>query len=284
MYTSRIANQIKFGVLALSIAALFTGCSEHEEHHHHEHEADAHDHDDSDLHPDWPTYIVGGEANYPPFTLRDEHGHVIGYDIDLLNAIGKEQHFHIKFVPSEWSSNIFGLLDTEDRDIIATGTYYTPERAEKWAASIPVLTSYDEFLVKGESDIHSPANLFGKVIAVEGGTLQEEFINDYYAGTAKQVELYPSIYSAFESLLRGASNAVYSDSKILDYYIHSMPKDFYDGTFRFIPTANQREMEYVFYVKKSNQDLLKSLDNGIRKLKANGEFDKINEKWFGKGE
>lgn len=33
---------------------------------------------------------VGGEATYPPFLFKDEHGHYVGFEIDLIKAVAKE--------------------------------------------------------------------------------------------------------------------------------------------------------------------------------------------------
>ncbi|WP_096226456.1 transporter substrate-binding domain-containing protein [Kingella negevensis] len=35
-------------------------------------------------------------------------------------------------------------------------------------------------------------------------------------------------------------------------------------------------------MKKGNTELLKKLDGGLEKIKADGTLDKIIEKWFGK--
>lgn len=33
---------------------------------------------------------VGGEATYPPFLFKDEHGHYVGFEMDLIKAVAKE--------------------------------------------------------------------------------------------------------------------------------------------------------------------------------------------------
>ena len=44
------------------------------------------------------TYVVGTEPTFAPFDTTDADGNIIGFDMDLMKAIGKNQGFEVKFI------------------------------------------------------------------------------------------------------------------------------------------------------------------------------------------
>ena len=44
------------------------------------------------------------------------------------------------------------------------------------------------------------------------------------------------------------------------------------------------DVGFVFAMKKENKELQTAVNKALKELKANGEYDKIIEKWFGKAE
>ena len=60
-----------------------------------------------------PTYIVGTEAQFPPFEIVDSQGKVIGFDVDLMNAIAEDQGFKVKYVDQDFAGLIPALFRPE---------------------------------------------------------------------------------------------------------------------------------------------------------------------------
>lgn len=85
---------------------------------------------------DMPTYLVATEASYAPFEFRDENGLIIGYDVDVLTAIGQDQGFKVQFINHAWEG-IFDTLDNGERAIVAAGVLVNDERKQKYALSDP---------------------------------------------------------------------------------------------------------------------------------------------------
>ena len=68
-----------------------------------------------------------------------------------------------------------------------------------------------------------------------------------------------------------------SDRPVNDYFLaQGGTKD--AKTFPEILTAE----DYGIAISKKNPELAKQIDEALEKLQANGEYDKIFEKWFGK--
>lgn len=236
---------------------------------------------DNDINPDWPTYSVAVEPSYAPFAFRDANGNVIGFDEDILRAIGKIEQFNVKFVPTKWDG-IFNHLDTGSRDIVASGTALTPERAKHWGYTDAISSDYSAFVFDEQSGIKTLDDLKGKTIAVQSDTALLTFLQNTYGKSLKKIIVTPTTYLAFEDMLRGKADVAYLDEPVIRYYIASMPDGYYDGKLKIIVEKNDNlSSDGVFYVAKSNTKLRDKLNNGIRAIKKNGEFAKINKKWFG---
>lgn len=72
-------------------------------------------------------FTVGIDASYPPYDFRDEHGNAIGFDVDIIKAIGEKQGFGVNVVAKDWD----GLVSDFDKgvyDISLAGYYPSEER------------------------------------------------------------------------------------------------------------------------------------------------------------
>ena len=82
------------------------------------------------------TVKVGTTAEYPPFESVDADGKIIGFDIDLMNAIGKAAGFTPEFTNTKWDG-IFVALASGEFDAVSSAVTITEERKEAMAFSDP---------------------------------------------------------------------------------------------------------------------------------------------------
>ncbi|MGN0709467.1 MAG: transporter substrate-binding domain-containing protein, partial [Anaerovoracaceae bacterium] len=66
------------------------------------------------------TYKVVFEATYPPFDTTDDDGNPDGFDVDLMNAIGKAAGFKVKFTTMSFDA-LIPAVQAGNADIIASG-------------------------------------------------------------------------------------------------------------------------------------------------------------------
>lgn len=64
------------------------------------------------------TIVVGTNAEYAPFEYLDSNGNLTGFDIDLMNAIAKEENVNIKWVDLPFDS-LLGSIEAGDIEAIA---------------------------------------------------------------------------------------------------------------------------------------------------------------------
>ena len=233
---------------------------------------------DNPAQKDWPTYLVATEASYAPFEFRDENGLIIGYDVDVLTAIGQDQGFKVQFINHAWDG-IFDTLYTGERAIVAAGVLASDERKQQHTLSDPYATTPDLIVYMDKNlNLKSFEALKDVKTATQVNTTRIDNLIKLKGGNADVVGM-PTLYLALKELVAGNVQAVVGDAAVLRYYMQGEPSiDF--QSYEYNPGANIQEVAFV--MKKGNTELQSKVNTGLRNIRANGTYDKINEKWFGK--
>ena len=84
----------------------------------------------TDASGDMPTYIAITEPTYAPFESTDDDGNLVGFDMDLLNAIAEDQGFKVEYQIFEFDA-LIPAVQAGNADIIAAAMNVTDERAEQ---------------------------------------------------------------------------------------------------------------------------------------------------------
>lgn len=228
-----------------------------------------------------PVYLVAVEAAYAPFAFRDDQGFVIGYDEDLLAAIGEVQGFKVEFMHQGWDG-IFDTLAAGTRDIVASGISLTEKRLEFMDATDPIFKSADVIYVSADSPYKSTEDLDGKTISAQANTSMESRLKGLKITSDDNVKGYETMYLAFRALLAGEVDGVYGTAGVMNYYATNVPDGYYPPGLRRLTIKDDGNPGLtVFYVDKGNTELLQLLNDGLAKIRANGTYAEINQKWFG---
>ncbi len=123
------------------------------------------------------TVKVGTNAEYPPFESVDANGKIIGFDIDLMNAIGKAAGFTPQFTNTKWDG-IFVALASGEFDAVSSAVTITEERKQAMAFSDPYFNAGQMIAVKTDSTVTKPKDLAGKKVGVQLGTTGDLWISD----------------------------------------------------------------------------------------------------------
>ena len=66
------------------------------------------------------TYVVGTNPTFAPFEYQDEDGNMVGFDLELIKAIGEDQGFDVEFKSLEFDA-LVAEVGNGSIDIIASG-------------------------------------------------------------------------------------------------------------------------------------------------------------------
>lgn len=230
------------------------------------------DTDSSKLPATAPTYKMAVEASGQPFTFKGEDGRLTGFDVDLIEAIGERQGFKVETIANPWDS-IFNTLDDNSRDIVASGVAITPERQQKMNFSDAYMDSYMAVAFTNPT-IKTYEDLQGKKVGVQKGTNYEEFARKNFPTTTTG---YSTTFLAYQAMLKGEVDAVIDDVNMVNSQKLRLKAD----NVQLMRLPNQEADKFAYAIKKGRNDLTQQINEGLKKVKADGTYDKIYTKWFG---
>lgn len=77
------------------------------------------------------TLTVATEGTYRPFSYHDESGDLVGFDVEIAEAVAAELDLEVSFQETQWDA-IFAGLNAGRFDVIANQVSINPEREEKY--------------------------------------------------------------------------------------------------------------------------------------------------------
>ncbi|MFI8711360.1 transporter substrate-binding domain-containing protein [Brevibacillus brevis] len=221
-------------------------------------------------------FVVGVKYDLNLFGLKDPAtGNVEGFDIDIAKAIAKkvlgdENKIELKEVTSK--TRIPMLKNGEIDAIIATMTI-TEDRKKEVDFSDVYFLAGQSFLVKKDSPINGLKDMQKgmKIVTSKGSTSAKNI-----RASAPDVEVleFENYAEAFTALKAGQGDALTTDNALL----YGMAKQ--DPNYR-VTEETFTEEPYGIAISKGDAEFVKTVNDLLKEMKENGEYDKIYEKWIG---
>ena len=222
-------------------------------------------------------WIIAMDTVFRPFEFTDESGNFVGIDVDVLDAVAKDQGFSYAIESLGWDAAVAAVQAGQADGLIA-GASITDERKESgWIFSEGYYTATQTFVVPADSDIASYEDLSGKNVAVKNGTAGADFANslkDEYGFTVTVFEDSPTMY---QDVILGNSAACVEDTPIMADSIKV-------GNLALkIPEGMESDgAPYGFAImNEANQELLDMFNAGLANIRENGTYDEIIAKYLG---
>ncbi|MBT2286734.1 amino acid ABC transporter substrate-binding protein/permease [Paenibacillus polymyxa] len=221
------------------------------------------------------TYIIGTDVTFAPFEYEDENGDFVGIDMDLLDAIAKDQNFKYQIKALGFNAAV-QALEANQVDGVIAGMSITDERKAKFDFSEPY---YDSGVVMGISanndTVKSYEDLRGKKVAVKTGTEGYSFAESIASKYGFTIVPFDESYQMYDDVMTGNSVACFEDEPVLRYGVKQ-------NNGLKIVTDKEDGASYGFAVSKGkNQELLEMFNAGLVNIKANGEYKRIIEEYVG---
>jgi polar amino acid transport system substrate-binding protein len=152
----------------------------------------------------------------------------------------------------------------------------TEEREKQVDFSDPYIDSDQSLAVKTGSPIKSSKDLQGKIVGVQRGTTGELKAKELQKQFGiKEVRAYDDTLLAFEDLKAGRVDAVVNDLPVTAYLVKKQPE------FQIVETIKTGE-KYGVAFREDQDELREAFNKALSEIKADGTYDRIYEKWFGK--
>lgn len=220
------------------------------------------------------------DPTYPPFESKTPQGKLVGFDIDLGNALCAQMQAKCVWVESQFDGMI-PALKARKFDGILSDMGITEERMKQIAFSVPMYDTHTQLIArKGSGLLPTPESLKGKTVGVEQGTVQERYALAKWQPHGVNVVPYGDQAQVESDLVSGRLDAVFTDAAqaAIGFLKQPQGKDFtLAGPIVQDPIIGPGT---AIGLRKDDTELKTAIDSAFAVIKKNGTFDQIQKKYF----
>ena len=219
-------------------------------------------------------FVLGLDATFKPMGYTDENNEIVGFDIDLAEAVCEKLGVELVKEPINW--------DTKEQDLsvgkidcIWNGLSVSPSREEAFNLSEPYMKNAMVFVVPESSDINSVDDLAGKKVIVQNGSTAQDTLAASQLAANMEISSIATNVEALQQMDINLVDAVFMDEVVAQYEIQNSGK-----AYRILDEGLSEE-EYAIAFRKEDQALRDEVQKILSELKADGTVGEISTKWFG---
>ena len=217
---------------------------------------------------------IAMEGTWEPWTFHNEDDELVGYDVEVGQAIADALGVEADFVEGKWDG-LFAGLDAGRYDIVINGVDVTEERSEKYDFSDPYVYIRTAIIVADDNDsIKSFEDLDGVSTA--------NTISSYYAILAEEygakVTGVDDLNQTIELLLQGRIEATLNAEVTYSDYMREHP----DAKIKIAALSDDANLVAIPFRKGDDSaSLREAVNHIIGEMKASGELSALSKKYFG---
>ena len=219
------------------------------------------------------TFIVGFDAEFPPYGYKDASGNYTGFDLDLAKEVCARNNWTFKAQPIDWDAKD-AELSSGSIDCIWNG-FTIDGRENDYTWSNPYFDNKQIFVVKSSGNVSSIKDLSGKTVETQKDSSalaalngDNKTIKDSFA-TLTEVADYNTAFMDLES---GACDAVAMDIGVAEYDIKN--KNDSAADFKILNDSITTE-KYGIGFKKGNDALKDKVQATLDEMFKDGTVAKI---------
>ncbi|ARJ40595.1 arginine ABC transporter substrate-binding protein [Pantoea alhagi] len=214
------------------------------------------------------------EASYPPFEFVDSNNKIMGFDVDLANALCKEMNATCTFTNQAFDS-LIPSLKFRRFDAVMAGMDITPEREKQVLFSKPYYDNSALFIAQKDK-VTDVAALKGKRVGVQNGTTHQKYLMDKHSEITTVP--YDSYQNAILDLKNGRIDAVFGDTAVVNEWLKQNQN---------LTAVGEKVTDKAYFgtglgiaVRQGNSALQQKFNAALDKVKADGTYQTIYSKWF----
>ena len=223
-----------------------------------------------------PVLRVGVTPNSPPMIIKQGKD-IAGLEADFAQALGRALSRDVQFVEVPWE-DLIDALDEHKIDIIMSSMSITRARQFRVAFSEPYLRIAQMALVRAEDRYRfaplstSMANL---AVGVKKATTGDLLVQQEFPKAKRKY--YKSGDDAAKALKKGSIELFIDDSTMIWYLAGT-----YEADGLVVAPMTLSDELLAWGVRRSDAELLASVNEFLGKFKASGELDKVLQRWIPK--
>jgi polar amino acid transport system substrate-binding protein len=221
------------------------------------------------------TYIVGIDGEYSPYSYIDTDGNPTGFDVESIKWIAEQKGFEVEIIPIAWDG-IIPALQAEKIDMVYSGMTITDERMEKVNFSIPYWKVNQSVAKHDDNDYTMDDFMSGEyIIGAQRGTTGAFWVEENLIETEIMSEDNLKTYDTFPLASEDLKN------KRVDFAVYDKPPmiEAIEGKPLSIIGEIDTGEEYGVAIRKSDPELLATINDGITMLMADPYWEELKVKY-----
>ena len=241
-------NKYRFLLMALLSSLLLAGCS---------------DKKDND------TLLVATSADNPPYEQMS-NGEIVGFDIDLMRAIGKELGKEVEFKNTEFNG-IIASLASNNVDMAIAAISITDQRKEKVDFSVPYTDANIALLFRKDSNFQSEQDLKKSMrVGSQLGTIWTLAAYEMSIKYGFNTHALSNNLMLVEELKNSQIDAIVMEEFQGKKFVEKYPE---------LDSFSLAQNSSFAIALPKNSYLTDDINKAIETLKNNGAIDDLSKKW-----
>ncbi|OZI74749.1 transporter substrate-binding domain-containing protein [Bordetella genomosp. 12] len=209
------------------------------------------------------------DATFPPMEFVKD-GKRTGFDIELVEALGQAMGKKIEWIDIDFKG-LIPALQAGRADIAVSAIYITDDRKKVVDFTDPYYAGGLVVVTKKDGAIKSVKDLDGHKVSVQVGTKSVNYLRDNFPKVQRiEVEKNQEMFNLVQI---GRSDAAVTGKPAAKLFAQS--------TADLTVLAEQvTTEEYGIAIPKSKPELTAEMNAALKKIKADGTYDRLVNKWF----
>ncbi len=218
---------------------------------------------------------VGSDTTYPPFESVDEaSGEIIGFDVDVANAICEKINCTVEFNTTAWDG-LFAALEAGEFDLAISGISITEERDQTFDFTDPYLIVQQAIAVRTEDEaltLEDFQNNTDLKVGSQTGTTNADLAAELFG--RERVNLYDTFNAAAQALVNGDVDGMIIDGTAADAFVQEYAGEL---VVNIVGLTTDDPLGFMF---REGDETVDAFNAGLTAIKDDGTLDELVTKWF----
>lgn len=222
--------------------------------------------------------VIGLDDTFVPMGFKDESGKLVGFDVELADAVAKKLNKTYRFQAIDWSMKETEL-NNGNIDLIWNGYSINDERKGKVEFSKAYLNNTQVIVTLADSNIKSKTDLAGKKVGAQNGSTAVDAVeadgDTIKSFDGEKLITFEDNNSALMDLEAKRLDAIVVDEILARYYMKARGQEKYK-----ILNQNFGEEQYGVGIRKGDTKFVEAFNKALDEVIADKTAGEISKKWF----
>lgn len=222
-------------------------------------------------------FQVANSGAYPPFSYVDTKGNLIGFDVDIAEALAERMGVEVNIQSSPWNGIVAALTGGRfDACICSMSVTEEREKAVDFTDSY-YNSGLSVWVQEGTDDVSSIDDFSGKRVGTTLGETGNQWATENSEGEWSN-QTFQGLPDMLNALTTGRIDVMISD----DIPVYVALKD-EDVAIKQVDVGELPSGPIAVAIQKDTPQLKEALNTALAEIKADGTYQELVDKWIGEG-